>query len=65
LGPTDTFAKRRDSCCDEFLARTGTLGGPLVTKALTHVELHGKPTFGEQWALVHFMAGILTETSRL
>ncbi|MBN1610362.1 MAG: hypothetical protein JW940_27285 [Polyangiaceae bacterium] len=46
-------------------APAGTLGGLLVTKAITHVELHGKPTFGDQWALVHFMAGILAEASRL
>jgi hypothetical protein len=46
-------------------APAGTLGGLLMTKALTHVELHGKPSLGEEWALLAFMAGILAEANRL
>jgi pimeloyl-ACP methyl ester carboxylesterase len=45
-------------------APAGTLGGVLVSNAITHVELHGKPTIAEEWALVHFMAGILAQASR-
>jgi acetyl esterase/lipase len=46
-------------------APAGTLGGLLVTKAITHVELHGAPSLAEQWALVHFMARILAEANGL
>lgn len=31
----------------------------LVSPAIVHVELHGKPTLNDQWSLVHFMAGVL------
>lgn len=33
----------------------------LVSPAIVHVEIEGKPAFAEQWALIHFMAGILAE----
>ena len=31
----------------------------LISPALQHVELHGEPTAGEKWKLVHFMAKVL------
>ncbi|MEO9236156.1 MAG: hypothetical protein ABI421_22640 [Polyangiaceae bacterium] len=34
----------------------------LISPALQHVELHGEPTAGEKWKLVHFMARVLAET---
>ncbi|WP_394822680.1 hypothetical protein [Pendulispora albinea] len=33
----------------------------LISPAVQHVELHGEPTAGERWALVHFMAQVLEE----
>jgi dienelactone hydrolase len=35
------------------------LRAALVSPALVHVELQGEPSLAEQWALVHFMAGVL------
>lgn len=40
------------------------LRSALVSPAIQHVELHGEPTASERWALVHFMAQILSEASR-
>jgi dienelactone hydrolase len=31
----------------------------LVTPLIEHVEISGKPTLGDQWALVHFMSSLL------
>ena len=31
----------------------------LISPALQHVELHGEPSLGEKWKLVHFMARVL------
>jgi dienelactone hydrolase len=48
----------------EWLARDvppGLLRAALVSKALQHVELEGKPSVGEQLELVHFMALVLEE----
>jgi dienelactone hydrolase len=33
----------------------------LISPALQHVELHGEPSAGEKWKLVHFMARVLGE----
>ncbi len=35
------------------------LRAALVSPAVVHVELQGKPGLGEQWSLVHFMAQVL------
>ena len=37
----------------------GMLRAVLLSPAIVHVEVDKKPTFGEQWALAHFMAQIL------
>ena len=42
-------------------APRGIVRGALVSQAIEHVELHGEPTSGEKWALVHFMSGVLSE----
>jgi dienelactone hydrolase len=39
------------------------LRAALVSPAIVHVEIHGEPALGEQWALVHFMAGVLEEAA--
>ena len=39
----------------------GLLRQALVSSAIEHVELHGEPTAGDRWALVHFMAGVLEQ----
>jgi dienelactone hydrolase len=36
----------------------------LISPALQHVELHGEPSAGEKWKLVHFMARVLDEAQR-
>jgi pimeloyl-ACP methyl ester carboxylesterase len=41
----------------------GRLRRALVSPAILHVEIHGEPGAGEQWDLVHFMAGVLDEAS--
>jgi dienelactone hydrolase len=41
----------------------GELRAALVSPAIVHVEIHGEPPLGEQWDLVHFMAGVLAEAS--
>ncbi len=33
----------------------------LISPALQHVELHGEPSLGEKWKLVHFMARVLDQ----
>jgi dienelactone hydrolase len=40
------------------------LRSSLVSPAIQHVELHGEPSVGERWALVHFMAQVLEEAAR-
>lgn len=40
----------------------GMLRAVLLSPAIVHVEVDKKPTFGEQWALAHFMAQILEAT---
>jgi pimeloyl-ACP methyl ester carboxylesterase len=37
------------------------LAQALVSKAISHVELQGKPGWSDQFLLVHFMAGLLDE----
>ena len=39
------------------------LRAALVSPAIVHVEIQGDPPAGEKWALVHFMAGVLTEAA--
>jgi pimeloyl-ACP methyl ester carboxylesterase len=39
----------------------GLLRQVLVSHAIEHVELHGTPSVGDRWALVHFMAGVLEQ----
>jgi dienelactone hydrolase len=41
----------------------GELRAALVSPAIMHVEIHGDPPASEQWALVHFMAGVLSEAA--
>jgi pimeloyl-ACP methyl ester carboxylesterase len=36
------------------------LRGMLISEALQHVELHGEPSLGERWALLHFVAGMIS-----
>lgn len=64
-GDGDSVIPASESLWVAHDAPAGTLGGLLVTGAITHVELHGKPGWGERWALVHFMAGILAAANRL
>jgi dienelactone hydrolase len=46
-----------------WLARDfATTKRALVSSAIQHVELHGKPGALDQWELVHFMAEVLAET---
>jgi pimeloyl-ACP methyl ester carboxylesterase len=33
----------------------------LVTSAISHVSVERRPTAGQQWAMLHFMAGVLGE----
>lgn len=35
----------------------------LVSPAVVHVEIQGEPLLRDQWALVHFMAGVLDEAA--
>lgn len=42
-------------------APKGIVQESLVSRAIEHVELHGEPTAGDKWALVHFMSGVLAE----
>jgi dienelactone hydrolase len=42
-------------------APSGWLAQALVSKAISHVELQGKPGWTDQYLLVHFMAGLLDE----
>jgi dienelactone hydrolase len=37
----------------------GLVKDELVSPAIVHVEMEGKPSLREQWALVHFMADVL------
>lgn len=39
------------------------LRAALISPAILHVEIHGEPDSGEQWDLVHFMAGVLAEAA--
>ncbi len=51
----------------EWLARelpAASVRAALVSDAIQHVEIHGEPTAGDQWALVHFMASVLDEVAR-
>jgi dienelactone hydrolase len=41
----------------------GLVRDVLVSPALVHVELEGEPTWGEQWALVRFMADVLARAA--
>ncbi len=45
-------------------APEGTIRAALVSNAIQHVELEGKPKMSEQWELVHFMAMLLDEAAR-
>jgi len=45
-------------------APEGTVKSALVSNAIQHVELEGKPKLSEQWELVHFMAMLLDEAAR-
>jgi len=36
----------------------------LVSPAINHVELGDKPSIGDEWAVIHFLAGVLGETER-
>lgn len=35
----------------------------LVSPAVVHVEIQGEPLLRDQWAIVHFMAGVLDEAA--
>jgi acetyl esterase/lipase len=37
----------------------------LVSPAIVHIELTGKPTWRDQWALVHFLADVLAQLETL
>ncbi len=45
-------------------APEGTVKAALVSDAIAHVELQGKPSMQQQWDLVHFMAMLLDEADR-
>jgi len=48
----------------EWLARevpAAQLRAELISPAVSHVELEGKPTLFDQWRVVHFLAGVLAE----
>jgi dienelactone hydrolase len=45
-------------------APPGIVREALVSRAIEHVELHGEPTAGDKWALVHFMSGVLAQAER-
>ena len=40
------------------------LRAELISPAISHIELEGKPTLLDQWRVVHFMAGVLREARR-
>jgi dienelactone hydrolase len=37
----------------------------LVSPAIVHIEMTGKPSWGDQWSLVHFLADVMTELHQL
>ena len=43
----------------------GLLKQAVVSCAIRHVEMEGKPSLAQQWELVHFMGEVLAETSHL
>lgn len=45
-------------------APADTVKAALVSNAIQHVELEGKPAYKEQWDLVHFMAMLLAEADK-
>ena len=45
-------------------APEGSVKNALVSPAVSHVELHGEPSAKDKWALVHFMAQVISEADR-
>jgi pimeloyl-ACP methyl ester carboxylesterase len=37
----------------------------LISPAIVHIELNGKPTWKDQWSLVHFLADVMTELHQM
>jgi dienelactone hydrolase len=41
----------------------GAARAVLISEALQHVELHGEPSLGERWALLHFVAELIDQAA--
>jgi pimeloyl-ACP methyl ester carboxylesterase len=64
-GAGDSVIPASETLWLEADAPRGIVRATLVSAAIEHVELHGEPSAGDKWALVHFMSGVLAEADRL